>query len=177
MWLLNMLYPFWNRRQHRSIRPLQRACRPRRAVVSLCLEPLEERWLLNATITPAPAPTPAPPSQFQAVLSLFLDGAYIETNSLYQQYVSNPGDFDLPSAMANDTAAAAAAGINLNAVLSLNYFLGNTQTDLDAAEHSLYNYRSQWLTNDVMFNWQYAGVVAPYAVTAGAQAALQAVQQ
>lgn len=125
----------------------------------------------------SPAPTPPPPSLFQAVVALYLDGAYLETSNLLNKYISNPANYDSPSATANDTAAAAAAGINLNAVQSLYSFLGATQTDLNLGDNSYSNYRSLWATKDLQFNWQYGGAYAPYAVMAGAQEALQAVQQ
>lgn len=170
MWPFNLLYPSRNRRQHGAGRPRQLACRPRRAVVSLGLEPLEERCLLNAASTPTPTPTPSPPSQFQAILSLYLDGAYLQTQSLANQYIPNlMGYYDVPSTMAGDTAAAAAAGINLDAVLSLNTFLGSINSGS--------TFQSSGVIADLQFNWQYAGALAPYGVTAGAQAALQAVKQ
>ncbi len=171
---------FWNLHPTRQLRTKPSFFKP-------ILEELETRRLLTIAgpvaaagiLHPALANStaPTPPSQFQAVVSLYLDGAYLQTSHLLNEFMSSPADFDSSSAMANDTAAAAAAGINLNAVLSLNDFLGNTQTDLDAAKNSLYNYRSEWLIQDLQFNLQYAGVAAPYAVMAGAQGVLQAVHQ
>jgi hypothetical protein len=51
MWPFHLPYSPKNRTVRRATRRLQRAGRPRRAAVRLGLEPLEERWLLNATIT------------------------------------------------------------------------------------------------------------------------------
>jgi parallel beta-helix repeat protein len=50
MWPIHLLSTFENRKESRASRR-QHAGRPRRAAVALGLEPLEERWLLNATIT------------------------------------------------------------------------------------------------------------------------------
>ncbi len=145
------------------------------------LEELEPRQLLTAgapvaAIAESSNTHSAPPSLFQAVLSLYLDGAYLQTKSLLQQY-ANPATIDFPSAMANNSAAAAAAGINVDAVKNLFVLLGNTQTDLNLGNDSSSNSRALGVMDDLQFNWQYAGLFAPYAVAAGMQAALQAVQQ
>jgi hypothetical protein len=108
--------------------------------------------------------TTTAPSQFQALLSLYIDGAFLEAESIPNQFVSNIDEFGIvPSVQADATAQAAAAGINFDAALSLLQALGHLRT-LDN------------VVPDIQFNLPYAGPFGMAAVLAGSQAALQAVQ-
>jgi hypothetical protein len=119
-----------------------------------------------------------PPSPFQAVQSLVIDAAYLETFNLINAYVtnfgSNPGALDefgfVPSVTTDANARAAAAGINFNTLMSVNAFLGSflTSEGVDIPGGAL---------SDIQFNLPYAGAFGLLAVKAGVDAALQAVQQ
>ncbi|HTU20893.1 MAG TPA: hypothetical protein VMG10_22765 [Gemmataceae bacterium] len=71
MWPLNLLCSLKNRRERRLTPSPQRAGSSRRARVPLALEPLEERWLPNATM---PSPASPAPSFVQAAITLSIDG-------------------------------------------------------------------------------------------------------
>ncbi len=137
------------------------------------LEPLEDRTLPSSAGAVA-----QPPSQLQAALSLSIDGAYLETFNLLTGFVTNngasAGALDIfgivPSVTTDASARAAAAGINFNALMSLNEFLGMLRTsgDVTALEGTM---------ADIQSNLPLAGPFALPALKTGADAALQAVQQ
>ncbi len=112
--------------------------------------------------------TPTPPSMFQAVLSLYIDGAAWEAFNLSWQFIYGD-DFNIdnyfgtPSQLTTVRANAAGVGINYDAVVSLNAFLGHLRGYLG-------------IPADIAANVPYAGPFAEFAVIAGAEAVLQAVQ-
>jgi hypothetical protein len=128
-----------------------------------CLEPLEDR------VTPAavaPAMPAAPPSLPQALFSLSLDGAALQLANLQFEFVDNIDEFGIvPSVTTDAQAKAAAAGINFDAVMSLTVALGNLtgRSFLTAGA-------------DIDFNLPSAGPLGLFALHAGSQAAVQAVQ-
>lgn len=63
----------------------QRAGSSRRAGVTLSLEPLEDRWMPNASLPPAVSPSPQP-SFAQAAITLYADG-FFRGQGLVNQYV------------------------------------------------------------------------------------------
>lgn len=83
MWPFTMLYsPKKRTERHAAVRP-HRTGRTPRANVTLSLEPLEERWLLNGTMTASP---PSPQSSFtEAAFALFWDGVQM----IDDQYTGN----------------------------------------------------------------------------------------
>ncbi len=113
--------------------------------------------------------TTAPPSLFQALLSLYLDGAVLELNNLAVEFIHGD-DFNIdnyfgtPDQLAIVRANAAAAGINYDAIepwiVGLERFTGRTA--LNSVE-------------DLHFNFPYGGPFALFAIAAGSQAADQAV--
>lgn len=137
------------------------------------LEPLEDRTLPSSAGAVA-----QPPSQFQALLSLSIDGAYLETFNLITGFVTNnganAGALDIfgivPSVTTDASARAAAAGINFNALMSLNRFLGSLRTSGEVNP-------IQGTMADIQSNLPFAGPFALPALKTGADAALQAVQQ
>ena len=145
-----------------------------------CLEPLEDRTLLSSpgSIDPPSAAVAQPPNQFLALVSLAVDGAYLETFNLITGFVTNNGAnagaldiFGLvPSVTADAAARAAAAGVNFNALMSLNQFLGSLRISGDRNP-------LEQTTADIQFNAQFAGPFTLFALKAGADAALHAVQQ
>jgi hypothetical protein len=119
-----------------------------------------------------------PPNPFQALLSLSIDGAYLETFNLLTVFVTNfgrnAGDLDrfglVPSVTADASARAAAAGVNFDALMSLNQFLGSLRISGEANPLEV-------TVADIQFNAPSAGPFTLFALKAGADAALQAVQQ
>jgi hypothetical protein len=131
--------------------------------VQPCLEQLEDR-VTPAAIAPA-IPT-APPSLPQAMLSLSVDGAVLQLTNLQFEFVDNIDEFGIvPSVTTDAEAKAAAAGINFDAVLSL------TET-LD----TLTGRNFLTVGADIDFNLPHAGPFGLFALFAGSQSALQAVQ-
>ncbi len=112
--------------------------------------------------------TASPPSLFQALLSLFIDGAALETTNLFYEFIHGD-DFNIdnfigtPSQLAVVDANAAAAGINYNTVMALERFLETLRNPLT-------------IQADIGANVPYAGPFAEFAVIDGAQAVFQAVQ-
>lgn len=108
----------------------------------------------------------ADPSLFQALLSLFVDGAALELANLQFEFVDNIDEFGIvPSVTTDAEAKAAAAGVNFDTVLSLAETLGTlTGRNLITAQA------------DIPANLPFAGPFGLPAVAVGAQAALQAVQ-
>jgi hypothetical protein len=141
-----------------------------------CLEQLEERTVLSSS--GASGAVVQPPSQFQALVSLAIDGAYLETFNLITGFVTNngasAGALDIfgivPSVTTDASARASAAGVNFNTLTSLNQFLGSLRTSGGV------NPLQQTMT-DIQSNLQVAGPFALFALKAGADAAHQAVQQ
>jgi hypothetical protein len=114
--------------------------------------------------------TTSPPALFQALLSLYLDGAILELNNLTYEFIHGD-DFNIdnyfgtPSQLAVVQANAAAAGINYDAIrplaAALEQFTGhNALNSLD----------------DLHFNVPYGEPFGLFAAAAGAAAADQAVQ-
>ncbi|SRR5581483_2101295 len=144
------------------------------------LEQLEDRILLSSSgvIGSQTAPVVQPPSVFQASLSLAIDGAFLKTFNLINDYVSNfgasPGAIDefgvVPSITTDASARAAAAGVNFNALMSLNGFLGSLRMSAEGTPIEV-------ALADIQSNLPFAGPFGPFALIAGADAALQAVQQ
>ena len=90
---LNFLRSLKVRNNHRSAR------RPRRGGVTLNLEPLEERWLPNGTIS---ATTPPAPSFNQAAIALFSDGVDLGVGLANQHFgIDEAGAFPVPLAELN----------------------------------------------------------------------------
>ena len=125
---------------------------------------------------PSPPPTPsgggdttaAHPSLFQALLSLFIDGAaweaiYLGNEFVYGDNFNIDNYYGSPSQLDAVRANAAKAGINYDTVMSLSNFL-----------NSLRGYYTIW--PDIVANAPYAGPFAEFAVVAGAEAMLQAAQ-
>jgi hypothetical protein len=106
------------------------------------------------------------PSLFQALLSLYVDGATLELVNLQFEFVDNIDELGIvPSVTTDAEKKAAAAGINFDAVLSLAENLGRlTGRSLTTAQA------------DIPANLPFAGPFGLPAVAAGAQAVLQAVQ-
>lgn len=111
--------------------------------------------------------TPSHPSMFQALVSLFVDGAAAEAFNLANSFIYGD-DFNIdnyfgtPSQLAVVRANAAAAGVNYDAVVSLNSslsFLRSFGTILP----------------DIAANVPYAGPFAELTVIAGARAVDQVV--
>jgi hypothetical protein len=127
------------------------------------LESLEDR-LTPSTFTPttlaqssggmkvqamsAPTTTPAPPptSQGQALLSLFIDGAYLQLLRLQFEFIpaADAGALDQPDkqsmVIADAKANAAAASVNFDAAMSLFGALGRlTGRTLDTAKADIPN--------------------------------------
>lgn len=151
---------FWNLFRARQRSPASRPCR------KLMLEVLEDRLTPSAssgTVPQGDPLTPNPPPLFQTLLSLSIDGAVLETQNLFYQYVVDIDEFPLASSFDASRAKAAAAGVNFDTVFSLLQFFGPLRT-LDTAQ------------SDLHANWSAAGPFAALAVQTGAQAALQAVQ-
>lgn len=150
-----------------------------------CLQQLEERTLPSGLL-PASQPNNGgsaaalpSPSTFQAVLSLYLDGAFLEAFNVGDQYIAaNPDEYGIVSSVtASINASAAAAGINLDAANHLAGFLEvlrGFQNGLalpnPASPESL-------ALDDIQLNWSYAGPLAPFALMVGVEAAFQAVQK
>ncbi len=108
------------------------------------------------------------PSLFQALLSLYIDGAALEATQLANEFIYGPNFnidnyFGSPSQLAVVRANAAAAGINYDTVLSLSNFLSTLR--------SFYT-----IQPDIAANVPYAGPFAEFAVIAGVQAVDQAVR-
>jgi hypothetical protein len=89
MWLFHLLSSPKNRKQRRAARHLQRTGPPRSSCIPPKLEPLEARWLLNATITvTSTADDPTTPISGQTTL-----------RDAINQANANPGatiDFNIP---------------------------------------------------------------------------------
>jgi hypothetical protein len=108
------------------------------------------------------------PSTFQAVVSLYIDGAAFEASYLANEFIYGD-DFNIdnyfasPSQLATVRANAAAAGINYDAVQSLSNFL-----------NSIRSYST--IQPDIAANAPYAGAFTEFALRAGAQAVYQAAQ-
>lgn len=105
---------------------------------------------------------------FQALLSLYIDGAVWEASNLSWQFIHGDGFnidnyFGTPSQLATVRANASAAGINYDSVVSLNSFLEQLRSILAVQA-------------DIAVNAPFAGPFAEFAVIAGAEAVLQAVQ-
>lgn len=147
----------WLRRKPCRV-PAPRSVRPR-------LEVLEDRLALS-TLALADGGT-APPSQQQALLSLFIDGAAWEAMNLAGFEFIHGDDFNIdnffgtPSQLAVVRANAAAAGINYDTAVSLNNVLLQIR-DFEA------------IRPDIAANVPYAGPFAEVAVFAGIDAVLQA---
>jgi hypothetical protein len=143
----------------------------------LRLEQLEDRTMPSSPggVASASAVVVQPPSQFQALLSLYIDAAYLESFNLTNAYVTNFGanagaldEFGfVPSITSEASARAAAAGINFNSLMSLNNVLGT----LLAAEGLQL---PGGALNDIQFNLPYAGPFAPLALSNGAQGVILA---
>ncbi len=112
----------------------------------------------GGTTTPIPTMT-------QAWQSLFIDGAALETQRLFYQFVQDVDEFPLGSTLTDSIAKAAASGIDFNAVLALNQFISSFKDQLPDA-----------LFADIEFNLQYAGPFGLAVGVAGASAANQAAQ-
>lgn len=110
--------------------------------------------------------TPPPPSTFQAVVSLYIDGAAFEATNLFYEFIhgddfNTDNYFGSPSQLATVRANAAAAGINFDAVQSMSNFL-----------NSIRSYST--IQPDIASNAPYAGAFTEFALRAGAQAVYQA---
>jgi hypothetical protein len=137
---------------------------------------LEDRCLPSApgVVNPATGAVVPPPSQLQASFSLAIDAAYTTSYSLLLTFTPG-GFFGLdnlgldPTETAKATANAAAAGINFNALMALNNYLGSLLLSEGLGPGNV--------VADAQFNLPYAGPFAPFALSAGVEAAYQAVQQ
>jgi hypothetical protein len=123
--------------------------------------------------------TVQPPSMFQAMLSLYLDGAFLEAVNVANQFIfANPDEYGIvDSVTTNINANAAAAGINLDAANHLGGFLEvlrGFQNGLDLPNPVS---PETLALEDIQSNWPYAGPLALFALAAGVEAAYQAVQQ
>ena len=117
----------------------------------------------GTTTSPTPSPT-----LFQALLSLFIDGASLQATNLSSSFVH--GDnfnidnfFGTPDQLAVVRANAAAAGVNWDTLMSLNTFLAQLRSPFTVRD-------------DIAANVPFAGPFAGAAVIAGAEALNQAVQ-
>ncbi len=120
-----------------------------------------------------------PPSLFQAVLSLYLDGAFLEAVNVANQFIfANPDEYGVvDSVTTNINATAAAAGINLDTANHLGGFLEvlrGFQNGLDLPNPVS---PETLALEDIQSSWPYAGPFALFALAAGVEAAYQAVQQ
>ena len=128
-----------------------------------CLEQLEDRVTPAAVAPSMPA---APPSLPQAMLSLSVDGAVLQLTNLQFEFVDNIDEFGIvPSVTTDAEAKAAAAGINFDTVLSLTETLG-----------TLTGRGLLTVGADIDFNLPNAGPFGLFALYAGSQSVLQAVQ-
>jgi hypothetical protein len=162
----------------------QRRTRPVFPMPALCLEGLEGRMLPSGGLSApepntGPAAAPPPPSTFQAALSLYLDGAFLEASNLTNQYVAaNPDEYNLvPSVTTNINTNAAAAGINLDAANHLAGFLEVLRGFENGLAQPNPVSPETLALQDIQHNWPYAGPFASFALKAGAEAALERVQQ
>ncbi len=90
---LDFLCPLKDRNNHHAV------CRSRRAGVTLNLEPLEERWLPNGTIT---ATSPPAPSFNQAAIALYSDGVNLGVGLANRYFGIDEADaFPVPPAELN----------------------------------------------------------------------------
>jgi hypothetical protein len=85
MWPFNLLCSPKKRTVRQETYHPHRTGLPRRASVTLSLEPLEERWLLNGAMTMTASPPSPQPSFFNAAYTLFWDGVQM----IDAQYTGN----------------------------------------------------------------------------------------
>jgi hypothetical protein len=165
MWL-DPWYHNWQRQPR--MRKVSRTPAPR-------LEPLEDRTLPSDNVPAAPPP----PSTYQAALALYFDAAFLEAWKVaFQNIGPNPDEFGIvPSVTANANAAAAAAGINLDAANHLAGFLENLRGFENGLALANPVSPQTLALQDIQFNWPYAGPFARFALMAGSQAALDRIQQ
>lgn len=136
----------------------------RRQPIRLFLECLEDRLTPSGPGTQSfdPANTAQPTSVLQPTLiSLFLDGAALELENLAEQFTTNIDEDPLPTQQ--NSAAAASAGFNYNAIVALSNVLFSMGHSVSAS------------LTDIQQNLPYAGPFSLFVVEAGAQAAQQAV--
>jgi len=127
---------------------------------------------VSVAATSGGAASAASPSLFQALLSLFLDGAFLEVWAVENEFATI--NLDEVNPQANEQAAA--AGINLDAAEALGAFLDSIRGfDAGLERTPPVNPESLALA-DIYFNLPYAGPFGLFAVADGVQAALQAVQ-
>lgn len=107
------------------------------------------------------------------MLSLYFDGAFLELGNLANEFSTVNLDEINPQ---QDTQAAA-AGINLDAAQSLGGFLGNSRGFYAGLDRTPVVSPDSLALADIQSNWPYAGLFAPFALSAGVEAAYQAVQQ
>jgi hypothetical protein len=120
---------------------------------------------------PPPTPTPTPPTLLQALLALYLDGAYLELTTLNLQFSRNEiqaldEPFAPVSGSTDPHVEAKAAGFDYDKVVGLEYATAFLRSGM-AFFYS---------PADIQLNLPYTGPLGLFAVAAGEQAAIQATQ-